>query len=342
MDFDRALDAVRSRADTLDRSGDFVHDDLRDLNAAGAWRWAVPDSHGGDGLDAVEMHLRYARIASASLATALVVTQRDAAVARLVRSSNTPLRDAELPGLAKGARLCTIGIAQLTTSRQFGTPALLARRVDGGWELDGLAPWITSADVADDLLVGALTEDHQPGIFWIDRTSPGIQIDPLPPIVALSASHTGPVRFVRAFVPEARIVHPPGPLALGSHTSLPIGQAFLALGHCSGLLEAIAADPTPEALRLVDQSAGVLDDLQRRVVEHCRQAKPDPAEGLMLRADTIELVVRLSAAAVAVHKGAALTHHHPVQRLARESMFLLVWACPGSLRSATLERLACS
>jgi alkylation response protein AidB-like acyl-CoA dehydrogenase len=342
MELRPILDAIRRRADLLDRSGAFVDEDLSDLTASGFARWAIPSSHGGDGLDPVTLHERYAMIASASLSTALVVTQRDAAIARLVRSGNESLRDIELPLLAQGRKLCTIGIAQLTTSRQFGSPALVASRVKGGWSLNGSSPWITSSDTADVLLVGAMSEAREPAIFWVDRATPGVRVDPLPPIVALSSSHTGSVRFEDAVVMDDCVVHPPGPLALGSHTSLPIGQAFLALGHSRGLIDAIGTDPTAEAARLVESASVVLDDLQRRVVEHCRARNPDAAAGVTLRADSIELVTRLSASAVAVHKGAALTHHHPVQRLARESMFLLVWACPGSLRSATLERLACS
>jgi hypothetical protein len=59
-----------------------------------------------------------------------------------------------------------------------------------------------------------------------------------------------------------------------------------------------------------------------------------------LRGQVNDLAVRITHAAVALHKGSALLIGHPAQRLARESMFLLVWSCPNPVIDCTVELLS--
>ena len=63
-----------------------------------------------------------------------------------------------LPPLARGATFTTVGLSQLTTSRQhLGRPALVAAQDEDGWRLDGLCPWVTGADACDTIVTGAAT-----------------------------------------------------------------------------------------------------------------------------------------------------------------------------------------
>jgi hypothetical protein len=50
--------------------------------------------------------------------------------------------------------------------------------------------------------------------------------------------------------------------------------------------------------------------------------------------------MRITQAAVALHKGSALVLDHPAQRLAREAMFFLVWSCPDPVVDCTVNVLA--
>ena len=78
MSFDNALVRIAARAGDHDRSGTWPADDLADLAAAGATRWEIPGEYGGDPLSPLDLHLRYERVATASVAAALILTQRDA------------------------------------------------------------------------------------------------------------------------------------------------------------------------------------------------------------------------------------------------------------------------
>src|SRR5262249_53577524 len=131
--FADALVRIRSRADCYDLSGDWPEDDLSDLADAGVMRCAVPAEVGGTDEPAVEIHLRYEKIATASLATALILSQRDSACGLIDGAKDSPLRGPMLSSLAQNEWFTTVGIAQLTTSRQRGAPAMLCTRVEDAW-----------------------------------------------------------------------------------------------------------------------------------------------------------------------------------------------------------------
>src|SRR6185312_2609984 len=121
------LEAIAGRAESIDQSGQWPQQDLDDLRRVGLTRWAVPVEYGGLDRSALQQHLGYEQLARASLAVALIVSQGDAAIG-LIEGSQSDMRSELLPRLAAGELFSTVGIAQLTTSRQSGPPVLRAIR----------------------------------------------------------------------------------------------------------------------------------------------------------------------------------------------------------------------
>src|SRR4051812_38417337 len=156
------LRGIRMRANTLDRTGDWPAEDLRLLADYGAMRWALPMEFGGVDLSALDLHLLYEALAAASLSTALILSQRDSAAGLIDGSECESLRRELLPGLAENEMFSTVGIAQLTTSRQGGRPAMRAIPTDSGFQIDGLIPWATGADQCDFIVSGAVIEGEMP------------------------------------------------------------------------------------------------------------------------------------------------------------------------------------
>src|SRR5439155_2156521 len=119
------------------------------LRQAGALTWCIPAAYGGRGLGGVELLAGYEEVAHACLTTCFILSQRDAACRRIRDSGNEPLCRELLSPLARGERFATVGLSQLTTSRQHGKPALGAQ-LDGATVLfDGVMPWVTGAAQAD-------------------------------------------------------------------------------------------------------------------------------------------------------------------------------------------------
>jgi alkylation response protein AidB-like acyl-CoA dehydrogenase len=334
------LPAIRLRATALDRSGDWPERDLRDLGDIGAWRWFVPRSFGGDEIDPLELHLRYEAIASASVATALIVSQRDSAVGLIDSAQDSPRREEILPAMARGEFFATIGIAQLTTSQQGGLRATVA---EGGYRLDGIIPWSTGAAKAKFIVAGAHVEDGRQILFVLPMDLPGVSVNEPMPLVALRASWTSRIELRNARLDRRWILRGPVAKALsGRSRGVPIGQAFLALGLCRGALELIQSHDSDRARSLAGRLGEQLSALRNRVLELCKPGREADAavEAPDLRASINDLAVRITQTAVTLHKGSALLLDHPAQRLAREAMFFLVWSCPDSVIDCTVNVLA--
>jgi alkylation response protein AidB-like acyl-CoA dehydrogenase len=340
---EEVLAGVRQRAGMYDQSGDWPAEDLIALAAAGAMRWAVPAQFGGSDVAPLELHLRYEQLAAASLATALVLSQRDSAVGLIDASESWTGREAALRELAGNEYFATIGIAQLTTSRQGGPPALRATTAKGGYRLRGVIPWATGAGKAAYVIAGAVLEDNRQILFALPMDLRGVKARPPMPLVALRASWTTGIDCEEALLESRQVMRGPVEAALaGRKKGLGLGQAFLATGLCRGALDLIAAHDSERARAALAKLERNLGDLRREILELCGPGREAEAAAAAprLREECNDLAVRATHAAIALYKGTALLSDHPAQRLAREAMFLLVWSCPNPVIDCTLDLLA--
>ncbi len=336
----KILLATAARATLLDRTGDWPAEDLRDLGNIGAWRWYVPKQFGGDEIDPLLLHLRYEAIASASVAIALIVSQRDSAIGLIEGRENPNLRQEILPALARGDYFATIGIAQLTTSQQAG---LLAVEDADAYRLDGVIPWSTGAAKAKFVVAGAVLPNSQQILFVLPTDLPGVTVQPPLELVALPASWTSRVELHGARLDKRWLLRGPVAKALaGPSRGIPLSQAFLGFGLCRGALSLIMAHNSDRARSLTDRFSEQYLSLHNEVVALCRPGREADAAsaGPQLRASCNDLAMRITQAAVALHKGSALLMDHPAQRLAREAMFFLVWSCPDPVVDCTVNTLA--
>jgi alkylation response protein AidB-like acyl-CoA dehydrogenase len=336
------LRGIRSRADAADRNGHWPAEDLRALAEIGAMRWQLPREAGGDDVPPVELHLRYEAIASASLATALVLSQRDSAAGLIDGAESESLRNELLPALAANEVFATVGIAQLTTSRQQGPPAMLATPCENGFRLDGTIPWATGADHSDFVVSGAVCDGSPASqiLFVLPTDLPGVNVESPMPMVALSASRTSAITCHNVPLTRRWILSGPRERVLGNRKkALGIGQTFPAMGLSRSALDLIAAHDSDRARLTHQRLLAQLDALRERVLRFCESTSQVPEEGPRLRGECNELATRITHAAVALYKGTALMADHPAQRLAREAMFLLVWSCPDPVIDCTVELL---
>jgi butyryl-CoA dehydrogenase len=339
-ELDRILPQIRSHAGDLDRSGNWPEQDLRELDRLGASRWFVPKQFGGDGIDPLELHLRYESIASASVSIALIISQRDSAIGFIEGGDNSALRGQLLPGLARGEFFSTIGIAQLTTSRQGG---LHATAQGDNYLLNGLIPWSTGAAVAKFIVAGAVTDDHRQILFVLPTELPGITVKPPLELVALRSTWTSQIELKDVHLESRWLLRGPMEKVLSrSSRGLPLGQIFLAFGLCKGALDLIQQEGSDRAKSLHDKFAHQLAAIRGEVLDLCKPGHESQAASAAprVRASCHELAIRMTQSAIALFKGSALLIDHPAQRLAREAMFFLVWSCPDPVIDCTVNVLS--
>src|SRR6266508_206671 len=134
----RIAEEVLFPAATAVDAADRVPADHLDLLAAnGFYGLAAPADAGGLGLADRATASRVIEIlASGCLTTTFVWLQHHSAVAAV---ADSPLRKEWLPPLARGDRRAGVVLAGLRP----GPPSVRAEPVDGGYLIDGQAPWVT-------------------------------------------------------------------------------------------------------------------------------------------------------------------------------------------------------
>ena len=327
---------------------------LNRMAAAGVYRWFTPVDQGGLGWSVHDLTLAYLKMSQACLASTFVLTQRIAAQKRIAASANHDLVKKRLPDLVSGQSSATVGVSHLTTSRQhLRKPALIATEVDGGFVLSGLCPWITGANDAKFLLVGACVDDGpaDPAVQFdrqvvslVSTDAKGVSVDPGFDLIALSETHTGRVRLDDVLVSTSDLVAGPVENALASLSAGPSTGSFqssaLALGVSAAAIDYLyqQVERRPDLATGADSLGGsheaVVDDL----LQATRGNSGCSNEELRTRANS--LVLRSTQAAMVAAKGAGFTCGHPVGRWCQEAMFFLVWSCPQSVQDANLCELA--
>lgn len=343
-------EALRPLAAETDRTGAWPAEQMRLCGEAGVFEWFLSLEHGGQGWDDEAVTRGYLALSSACLATTFIITQRTGACRRIAGGSNDNLKARLLPDLVTGASFATVGISHLTTSRRhLGRPALAATRVGEGWRLDGFAPWVTGAEAADHIVVGAavLEDAGEPTdeqvLVAAPAKLPGVRVPAPFEMIGLTASRTGQAKFDGVVVSDDYVVagpieqvlkHGVGAMPGGPQTST------LALGSAAASLSILRdeADRRPDLVEAADALAAEHAELLTDLFAAAGGSPTCSSESLRQRSNS--LVLRASQAALTAIKGAGYLADAAAGRLCREALFFLVWSCPQPVQQAGLCELA--
>jgi alkylation response protein AidB-like acyl-CoA dehydrogenase len=81
-----------------------------------------------------------------------------------------------------------------------------ARKVDGGWTLNGSKMWITNSPIADVCVVWAKDDEGEIRGFILDRGMPGLSMPKIHGKFSLRASITGEIVMDNVFVPDDNLL----------------------------------------------------------------------------------------------------------------------------------------
>ncbi|MEZ6039834.1 MAG: acyl-CoA dehydrogenase family protein [Planctomycetaceae bacterium] len=318
------------------------------LKQAGGLRWNIGPEFGGDGLSSAEMLSLYRQLASASLVTTFILTQRNAACQRIALARESDLRTKLLTQLCEGAIFSTVGISHLTTSRQHLKSPPVSVTVDGSdYVLNGVVPWATGATMADVLVTGGTLFDQTQILAAIPAHRAGVSVGKPVEMLALNSSQTGAIHLQNVRISAEEVLHGPVEKVMsqgagGGAGSL--GTSALAIGAAEGTIRQfeVEVEKRPELAEFI---LPLKAEANRLVLELERAAEATQDAGTqateVLRRDANSLVTRSAQVWLAATKGAGFIAGHPAERAVRESMFFMVWSCPQPVLNANLKELSC-
>lgn len=334
---------VAPHAAEIDQSPAALERALAGLGARDLLALRCPAEYGGPGVDDAEFRQFQELIARTSGALAFLQTQHQSAASLLSKSNNEALKAETLPKMGTGERRIGIGFSQL---RRPGAPMTRAKRVDGGYELNGLVPWITGYMFFPEFMVGASLESGEAvfGILPFIKTDTLSFSEPMK-LAAMESGLTVAGEINRHFLPDELVVDvkPEGWIFRNDQINITL-QGFFALGCAAGSLDVLETAFARKQHAAIEAARSALES----EVIACRSAMMaaqvtsgdlTTEEKLNLRGWAIDLAMRCAHAAVAASGGAANMASHPAQRLLREALVYTVSAQTEPIMEATLSRL---
>lgn len=106
-----------------------------------------------------------------------------------------------LPAMAAGEIIGCFGLTEADSGSDPASMRTVAKKVSGGWRLNGAKLWITNASIADIAIVWAKTEEGIRG-FIVEKEFEGFKRKDIQLKMSLRASITGELIFDDVFVPD--------------------------------------------------------------------------------------------------------------------------------------------
>ena len=144
-----------------------------------------------------------------------------------------------LPRMATGELIGCFGLTEPDSGSDPGSMRTRARKVDGGWVLDGAKMWITNAPIAGVAIVWAKVDDGDAKSirgFLVERGFEGFSTPKMRDKMSLRASWTGEIVLEGCFVPDANMLPGvtglKGPLSCLTQARYGIGWGALGAAQC--------------------------------------------------------------------------------------------------------------
>ena len=220
-----------------------------------------------------------------------------------------------------------------------------ARKVDGGWRLDGSKLYITNAPIADYLLLAARTapelKPESISLFIVELPNPGIEIAKLDK-EGIRCSETALIYLADAFVPDDALlggVQGNYPVILESLAENRVGVSANALGMAEAAFAAaldyaktriVMGKPILQHQAVAHRLANMAAEIEAaRWLVYYGAWRVDRGEIDMATASKVKLVasetaVRVSEQAIRVHGGAGIMREYPVGRIHRDALVYLM------------------
>jgi alkylation response protein AidB-like acyl-CoA dehydrogenase len=268
-----------------------------------------------------------------------------------------------LPKLATGEWVGAWALTEANTGSDAMRMKCTAKKVDGGWILNGNKNWITHG-ISSDVIVaivrtGELLDSHGMTAFIIERGTKGLKAGKKENKLGMRASETAEVIFEDCFVPDANVCGGDAKVGGGFQQAMQvldggrISIAALGLGIAKGAFEASVkyakerqqfgqpiANFQAIGFKLADMAtkieAGELLTMQAAYLKN--EGKKMTKESAFAKYYTSEVAVQVSTDAVQVFGGYGYTKDFPVEKFYRDSKLCTIGEGTSEIQKLVISR----
>jgi alkylation response protein AidB-like acyl-CoA dehydrogenase len=268
-----------------------------------------------------------------------------------------------LPKLATGQWIGAWALTEPNTGSDAMRMKCTAKKVDGGWVLNGTKCWITHG-ISSDVIVaivrtGELLDTRGMTAFIIERGAKGLKAGKKENKLGMRASETAEVIFEDCFVPDEQVVGGAEKIGTGFQQAMQIldggriSIASLGLGIAKGAYEASVkyakereqfgqpiANFQAIAFKLADMAtkieAGELLTMQAAYLKNTHQKMTK--ESAFAKYYTSETAVEVSTDAIQIFGGYGYTKDFPVEKFYRDSKLCTIGEGTSEVQKLVISR----
>jgi len=359
-----AEEQLRPNAEAWDRDAKFPREVIAQLGELGFLGMLIPEEYDGLGLDAMSYLTALEQIAWGDASVAVAMSVHNSLPTQMILAHGTEeQKDRWLKPMARGELLGGFALSEADAGSDAAALSAQAKKVDGGWVLNGSKAWITNGGFGDVILVMARTDTPAErrgtkgiGAFIVPTSTEGYIVGKKEDKMGQRASETVAIAFQEMFIPDSQLLGDPSQgfiYALQGLDNGRLGIAALATGIAQAALEHSVryAGERVQFGRPIAQFEGMqfkLADMAMRTeaaraLLHRAAAIKDAGDPLgaassMAKLFASETAMYVTTEAVQVFGGYGYMKDYPVERLFRDAKVTEIYEGTSEIQRLVIAR----
>ena len=355
-------EVVRPRAAEIDEKEEAPLDIIRKAAELGFLGVVFPEKYGGSGLGEVGYCILLEEIARGCNSTAVTIGGHESLGAMAVYIAGTEeQKEKYLMPLAAGELLAAFALTEPQAGSDAGAIRTNARPANGGWILDGAKTYITNGNIADVIVVFAVTDPDKGtrgGMtgFILEKGFEGFSAGLPEKKMGIRGSHTTDLSFDNVFIPKGNVLGQVGDGFKVAMNTLNVARVSLAaqcLGSSKELLDLSIrhagervqfgkpiAEQQAVQFMLAEMAADVyqVESILYRTARMADLNLPFARESAVCKLVATEAVCRCADRAMQIYGGAGYMREYPVERLYRDARVNRIFEGTNEIQHLVIAR----
>jgi butyryl-CoA dehydrogenase len=355
-----ARERLAPNAARWDREKHFPREEVTGLGALGLCGVAIPEEHGGAGMDTTALALACEEVSAGDGATCTIVMVTNLVANILHGYGNAAQKKEFLTPLAQGRMLGAFCLTEPHAGSDASAITTRAERAGEHYVLNGVKQFITSGKTADLAVVFAVTDKDagKKGIsaFIVPTTTPGYRAARIEDKTGQRASDTAQVVLENCKVPAGQLLAQEGAgyrIALANLETGRINVAAQATGMARAAFEAALAyagerrsmgktlmEHQAVNFRLADMATGI--EASRQLYLHAAALRdagaPCLREASMAKLFASETAEKVCSDAIQIHGGYGYVTDFPVERIWRDVRVCQIYEGASDIQRLVIGR----
>jgi alkylation response protein AidB-like acyl-CoA dehydrogenase len=363
---DFAQNEIAPIAAEFDESGEFPLDTVQKMGKMGFMGIEIPEEYGGAGMDTLAYVLALEEICKADAAHGTVMSVNNSLFCYgILKYGSEEQKQTILSEVASGEKIGAYSLTEPMSGSDAGTMRSRAVKQGEHYLINGRKSWVTSAPVADYVLLFTMTDADKGHLgitaFLIDTTQPGFSRGKKEPKLGIRASATSEIVFEDYKAPMASRLGEEGEgfkIAMTVLDAGRIGIAAQALGIAEAAYEASLSyvrereafgqkigEFQGTGFKIADMKTRI--EASRGLIYNAAQAKQrskTSGERYTLEASMAKLYASETAMfcahhAVQIHGGMGYSKELPVERYFRDAKITEIYEGTSEIQRLVISRM---